>query len=122
MTNEPTDEAATLSIGSRLRLRGGYDMEPKWLSGKSEVLGTLTRMIPGQNDKPAAVVELDEPLSVDGIEGRIVLLELRYVGAKWTNEGVVHVELCDFEPAHETWRNRRQGLWVESHASYDNIG
>jgi hypothetical protein len=35
--------------------------------------------------------------------------------------GTVHLELCDFEPEDRPWKTRRQGTWVESHASYTRI-
>jgi len=108
--------------GDRIRLSGGYDMEPEWLGGHDAVMGSLAAFIPGQNREPAALVQLDHPLEVQGITGERIVLELRYVGATWTDEGVVHVELCDFEPEAKTWSARRQGKWVESHATYTKLG
>ena len=110
-----------LKVGDRVRLFGGYDQEPAWLSWREAVRGTLASFIPGQNEEPAAVLRLDEPLTAEGAAGDIVVLELRYVGARWENHGVVHVELCDFDPEPKTWSERRQGRWVESHASYEKM-
>jgi hypothetical protein len=107
-----------LHVGDRLRLYGGYDMEPRWLNGKETLTGKCVAFIKGQNKQPAAVVELDEPISFDDITGKTVVLELRYVGASWTKSEVVHVELCDFIPEDKAWKDRAQGVWVESHASY----
>lgn len=106
-----------LFIGDRVRLSGGYDMEPKWLQGRDHYLGTVSRFIPGQNETPALVVELDSRVSVGGITGNVMVLELRYVGAQWAGTNYVHLELCDFEPEAKPWRDRRQGKWVESHAT-----
>ena len=113
--------AGILSVGDRIRLSGGYDFEPKWLQGKSELFGMAVKFIPGQNENPAAVIELDEPISVDGIEGRTVVLELRFLGATWGTTETVHIELCDFVPEDKAWQQRRQGKWVESHATYARI-
>lgn len=107
-----------IKVGDKIELWGGYDQEPRWLSGKNHCVGEVERFIPGQNKEKAMVVRLDAPITVDNITGNIVVLELRYVGAKWIGEGVAHVELCDFEPEEKTWKNRRQGAWVESHASF----
>jgi hypothetical protein len=107
-----------LHVGDRLRLYGGYDMEPHWLNGKETFTGKCVAFIKGQNKQLAAVVELDEPISFDDITGKTVVLELRYVGASWTKSEVVHVELCDFIPEDKAWKDRAQGVWVESHASY----
>jgi hypothetical protein len=110
-----------LRIGDRVRLGGGYDMEPKWLNGKEHYTGTVEAFIPGQNDTPAAIVELDEVAVCDDTRGSIVVLELRYVDAMWTSSEAVHVELCDFVPEAKSWNNRKQGKWVESHARYEKI-
>lgn len=113
--------ADSLVPGDRLLLSGGYDMEPQWLGGASSLTGRLTAFIPGQNEPAAAVVKLDKPLDAMGVSGDFVVLELRYVGAAWKSDGVVHVELCDFEPPAIAWSKRRQGKWMESHASYSKI-
>jgi hypothetical protein len=106
-----------LQPGDRVKLFGGYDMDPEWLCGKNEHTGTLIRFMPGQNPKPAAVVRLDAPLTVQGVTGEFLVLELRFVGARWKDGETVHVELCDFDPEPITWKDRRRGKWVEAHAS-----
>lgn len=106
-----------LCVGDRLTIGGGYDQEPEWLSGNGSVTGTLVSFIPKRNEK-AAVVQLDEPLTAKGVTGVIVVLSLRYVGATWGPTETVHVELCDFLPESKPWEDRRQGAWVESHATY----
>lgn len=111
-----------MKLGDRLRLFGGYDPRPEWLGEGGEVVGTLEDFIPGQNREPAALVRLDTPIEVEGTGGAVLVLELRYVGASWAEEGIVHVELCDFEPERKRWQDRRQGRWVESHASYERLG
>ncbi len=104
-----------------MHLSGGYHFEPAWLSGKASVEGTVAEFIPGQNETPAAVVKLDEPLTTEGVTGDVLVLELRYVGAKWEDTGTVHIELCDFAPEPKRWQDRRQGKWVESHATYQRL-
>lgn len=111
----------TLKVGDRVRLSGGYDMEPKWLAGQDYYLGTVEEFIPGQNQNQAAVVKLDNAITFDDMTGDIVVLELRYVGARWKQKETVHIELCDFMPEAASWKSRKQGKWVESHASYAKI-
>jgi hypothetical protein len=106
------------SIGDRVCLNGGYDFEPQWLGGKSQVQGTITDFIPGQNDTPAIIVRLDAPISMDDVSGEIVILELRYEREEWRDRNTVHVEVCDFVPEPMAWQFRRQGRWVESHATF----
>jgi hypothetical protein len=72
--------------------------------------------------RAAAVVRLDEEVTVGEVAGSIVVLELRYADAMWTPEGIAHVELCDFEPEPTASGDRRRGRWVESHASYRRLG
>lgn len=104
-----------LSVGDRLRLSGGYEIDPPWLHGQQHRTATVTRFIPGQNDAPAVVAHLDSPITSDQLTAHIVVLELRYEGASWGEENTVHIELCDFEPEPKTWKDRRQGKWIEAH-------
>ena len=104
-----------------MRLNGGYDLELPWLAGASHVDGMIEAFIPGQNKTPAAVVHLDRTLVTENASGDRAVLELRFGGATWTDTQTVHVELCNFVPDHETWAKRRQGVWVESHASYQRL-
>jgi hypothetical protein len=110
-----------LAIGDRVRLSGGYDMNPKWLSGNDAYMGTVSRFIPGQNQVPAAVVKLDKKIAFDGTVGDVVVLELRYKGGSWKSRETVHIELCDFEPDSVAWESRQQGQWIESHASFEKV-
>lgn len=110
-----------LTVGDRLRLGGGYDWNPPWLQGQQHCMATITRFIPGQNDAPAVVAHLDAPISIDEVTGRVVVLELRYKGAMWESANTVQIELCDFEPEAKTWKERRQGKWIESHATYEKL-
>ena len=112
-----------LVVGDRVRLFGGYDMVPTWLGDRDEVFGVVERFIPGQNEQPAVIVRLDEELTVGEVTGEVVVLELGHLGTDWsTPEPRIHVELCDFEPEPRRWQERRQGAWVESHASYQLLG
>lgn len=113
-------------VGARISVSGGYDFEPAWLDGSHHFAGTVCKWIAGQIDKRACVVELDEAITATGDvrgkreerTGRFLVLELRYVGQEWEDEGTVHVELCHTEPADASWLDRDPGVWVESHATY----
>jgi hypothetical protein len=107
-----------MTIGDRVLVSGGCEIEPDWLSGRSGCHATLLKFIPGQNDGTAAVVHFDQPVTAKGITGAYAVLELRYAGATWnTPNETVHIELCDFIPRDVRWQDRRQGKWVESHAT-----
>ncbi len=98
-------------------------MTPAWLAGGKGYFGTLERFIPGQNDNPAALVHFDEPVTAGGVVGVYAVLELRHEGGTWNaSKETVHVELCDFVPEDRRWQGRRQGKWVESHATVTLAG
>ena len=110
-----------LQLGDRIRIGGGYDAGSTWLPEGESRDATLVRFIPGQNKTPAGVFKLDTPITAEGMTGDIVVLELRYVGAKWGPSKTVHVELCDFTPEPKTWQERRRGKWVEDHATCQRL-
>lgn len=110
-----------LTVGDRLRLSGGYDWNPSWLQEQKHRTATITGFIPGQKDAPAVVAHLDTPISVDEVTGQVVVLELRNQGSSWDRTNTVHIELCNFEPEAKAWKDRRQGKWIESHATYEKL-
>jgi hypothetical protein len=107
-----------LQVGDKIELSGGYDYDPLYLKNPpaSKRSGTVIQFINGQNDTPAAVVKLDQRISGEKVTGDIVILELRHVGQTWQEPTPVHIELCDFMPEDKTWKDRRQGEWVEAAA------
>lgn len=118
-----------LTAGDRVVVYGGYDMDPAWLAiSPTGYSGEVVEFIPGQNDERAAVIALDEELllpagagAVEGkeVRGRFLVLDLGQVGADWsTMTPRVHVELCDERPEPKRGQDRRQGAWIESHATY----
>ena len=122
-------DAHVLAIGDRVIVDGGYDMEPAWLAASaSGYAGSVIDFIPGQNDRPAAVIALDNELVLPNgagavrdreVRGRYIVLELGHVGTSWsTPRPRVHVELCVEAPPRVRWQDRPRGAWVESHASY----
>jgi hypothetical protein len=109
----------TLQIGDKVELSGGYDYDPLYLKNPpaSKRTGTVIQFIKGQNKNPAAVVKLDQTISGQKITGDIAILELRYEGQTWKEPSPVHIELCDFIPENKTWKERKQGEWIEAAAT-----
>src|SRR5450432_777637 len=70
----------SLQIGDRLLVAGGYADKPEWLGNGSGFLGRLISFIPSDTETPSAVVQLDEPITVQDARGDILVLALRYVG------------------------------------------
>lgn len=108
-----------LQIGDKIELAGGYDYDPIYLKNPpaKDRKGTVIQFIKGQNDEPAAVVKLDQKISGEKVTGDIAVLELRHVGQTWQEPTPVHIELCDFIPEDKTWKDRKQGEWIEAAAS-----
>lgn len=98
--------------------RGGYQ-------------GRVLDFIPGQNEKSAAVIELDDEIVLPAgagasvgkeVRGHFLVLELAWQGTDWTSRPTrIHVEFCDFRPDSKRWQDRRRGVWVESHAIYEIV-
>jgi hypothetical protein len=109
-------QARRIAPGTRVYVSGGYDTPPRWLSGARGYAGVVTSFIAGQNVLPAMVVRLDQAITVDGLSGDYVVLELRHSATVWSEGAIAQVELCDFIPENKRWQERRQGTWVESHA------
>lgn len=112
-------QTGILAVNDRIWISGGYEMAPEWLGGRNGYFGTVKSFIHGQNDTSAAVVILDEKITAKNVTGDILVMELRWVGAKWGDCGVVHLELCNTLPENKPWKERKQGKWIESHASYE---
>lgn len=108
-----------LKVGDKIELSGGYNYDPLFLKNPpaSKRSGTVIKFIKGQNESQAAVVKLDQVISGEKITGDIVVLELRYVGQTWQEPTPVHIELCDFMPEDKTWKDRKQGEWIEAAAT-----
>ena len=107
-----------MRVGDRVFLSGAYD-HPGWLQGGPGYAGTLERFIPGHNEgDSSAVVRLDAALTLEGVTGFYVVLDLRYVGVSWEADEVIgSVELCAFVPEALPVRERRRGTWVQTHAT-----
>jgi hypothetical protein len=116
-----TGTGRALRVGDRIRVFGGYAADPPWLHGGVGYLGTVEGFIPeGEADvQLAAVVRLDEDITVDSVRGQVVVLHLAWLGTDWaTLRPRVHVDLCDFDLSSLGWQERPHGAWAESHATY----
>ncbi|RXK86883.1 hypothetical protein [Filimonas effusa] len=117
--NVKTKLKQPLQVGDKIELSGGYNSDPLFLKNPpaSKRCGTIIKFIKGQSESLAAVVKLDQKFSGEKVTGDIVILELRYTAQTWQEPTPVHIELCDFMPDDNTWRNRKKGEWIEAAAS-----
>ncbi|MCK5415998.1 hypothetical protein KAI92_01055 [Candidatus Parcubacteria bacterium] len=109
-----------IKINDKIELFGGYDYNPLFLKNPpaQSRTGKVIKFIPGQNKNTAIVIELDEEISGEKITGKYIVLETRYEDQNWQQNRPVHIELCDFFPEDKTWKERKQGEWIEATASY----
>lgn len=125
----------SLSVGDRVRVFGGYDMDPAWLAADAGGYeGRVLRFVrrPGDGRPPAAVVALDRELvlpegagaTTDPVRGGFLVLLLGHVGTDWATPAPrIHVTLCQSPPDQLPWTATEEGSawWVESHATYSII-
>ena len=115
-------EGRELEVGDRVRVSGGYGMDPPWLAGGHGYTGEVVAFMPGENAPLSALVLLDEELMIPNALGRWAVLSLDHQGATWAESRPrVHVEICDSRPSIVAPRFRVPGIRVESHATYDVI-
>jgi hypothetical protein len=116
-----------LQPGDRIRLFGGYDMDPPWLRDRDCHYATVLKFFDNGIEKRkgderlSAVIEFDEPLSFEGLEGKYGVITGRWEGQKWERKGVVHVDLVDREISDSSELTKDSSRWMESHASYECI-
>jgi hypothetical protein len=63
-----------INVGDRVKLLGGYHMEPKWLHGGDGYPVIIIDFL----ENSAALIEFEEEIEFDGFTGKYGLLELRY--------------------------------------------
>jgi hypothetical protein len=112
--------SAPILTGARVRIWGGYDIEPHWLAehdARSGVLGTVVRFLAvARSVHKEAIVRLDRPLAVGDTIGDYVVLRLRDRLAHWSGGESVTIELCELEPNTRFMRHRERGVIVETAA------
>jgi len=116
-------------IGDKVFVTGGYDFA-EWLMGgegyTGEAVGFLSE---GNVQKKGLVLDLGNEVTIGKVTGRYLILSLRYVGATWEDEGIVHVVIAASIPDDTGWTwdfqtepDPEQGFeWVEAAASYKVI-
>jgi hypothetical protein len=108
-----------LSVGDRVKIDGGYDIDPSWLQGGGGYEGIIEDFLTRHDGRGMdALVRLAAPVTLKGVTGSLVLLSLRYESAKWEGRPTVHVVLCSELPREPDFlKDATRFAWVESHAS-----
>jgi hypothetical protein len=116
-----------VNIGDRLRLSGGYDMNPQWLQGRNEYYARVVAFLennkkrPSLSERKSTLIEFDEPIEFEDLAGKFGLLDLRHVGQVWENTGSVQVFLLKEKINSIEERNQESSRWMESHATYEVV-
>jgi len=116
-----------LEPGNRIRLFGGYDMDPRWLKERACYYATVLKFFDNRIEKRkgderlSAVIEFDELVSFEGLQGKYGVILGRWEGQRWEKKGVVHVHLVDREVSDASEITKANSRWMESHASYECI-
>jgi hypothetical protein len=82
-----------LQQGDRVRVTGGYDMEPQWLAHRPDGhVGTVQGFIEDSNGEPAAVIALDGEIALtstagEPLRGRFLLLTFAWTEMNWSTPG-----------------------------------
>jgi hypothetical protein len=111
----------------KIKLYGGYDMNPPWLKDRECHFATVLRFIDNKIEKRknderlSAVIEFDNEFEFNGLKGKFGIIMGRWEGQKWETKGVVHVYLLEYEIMAKDEMTQENSRWVESHASYETI-
>jgi len=102
-------------------------MDPPWLREHDSFHATVLKFFDNNienrkgDERLSAVIEFDDPLSFDGLEGKYGVILGRWEGQKWEKKGVVHVHLLDREISGPSEITKDNSRWMESHASYECV-
>jgi hypothetical protein len=116
-----------LKPGDRIKLFGGYDMDPRWLKDRDCYYATVLKFFDNKIEKRkgderlSAVIEFDDLVTFEGLQGKYGVILGRWEGQLWERKGVVHVHLIDREVSDSSEITKDNSRWMESHASYECI-
>ena len=108
-----------LRAGRRMCVWGGYEPAPEWLAGGVGYFGAFVEFVPGGRGGRAAVVRLDRSISVGGVTGQLIVIELRDPETGWRSGETVAVDLCDAGLCDAGPLRRGRRVTVESHATVE---
>ncbi|MGC1374991.1 MAG: hypothetical protein WA821_02130 [Anaerolineales bacterium] len=116
-----------MKTGDRVKLSGGYDMEPPWLRGGNGYFATALGFLDNNDERRAGdgglsvLIEFDEVIEFGGLSGKYGLLDLRYTNQPWEVSGPVHVTLLDHKIQSIEEKTKDSSRWMESHAVYQVV-
>ena len=118
-----------LKVGDRIKVSGGYDMDPPWLKGGSGYIAVVTGFFDNNIEKRegdsaiSASIEFENEVEYKGINGKYGFLLGRYEGQTWDAENHgEHVHISSVPINSNTDIKEELSVWAESHASYKIIG
>jgi hypothetical protein len=116
-----------LQVGDRIKLSGGYDMDPPWLKGGSgyyaKVIGFFDNNIDKRkgDERLSASIEFEEELEHRGFSGKYGFMLGRWEGQLWETSGTVHVHISNVPINNSSDITKENSIWAESHAHYERV-
>lgn len=114
-----------LKIGDRIRITGGYDMNPPWLNGGSGYDGVVTGFFENEIQKRhgdsaiSVAIEFDNEIECKGVKAKYGYLLTRYADQIWESENHgIHVYLSKLPISNSADILSKDLIWAESHAGY----
>lgn len=114
-----------LKVGDRIKLSGGYDMDPPWLKGGNGYYAKVTGFFDNGIEKRkgderlSASIEFEEELEFKGFCGLYGFMLGRWEGQKWETSGTVHVHISNEPINNSSDITKSNSIWAESHAHYE---
>lgn len=117
-----------LRIGDRIKLSGGYDMDPPWLKGGDGYFAKVTGFFDNEIEKRkgderlSASIEFDTEVEHKGIAGKYGFMLGRWENQTWDSSGTVHIHISTVPITSAKDITRDNSVWAESHAYYETVG
>ena len=116
-----------LQVGDRIKVSGGYDMDPPWLKGGSgyyaTIIGFFDTMIEKRkgDERLSVSLEFEEEVEHKGFSGKYGFMLGRWEGQRWETTGTVHVHISNVPIHNASDITEENSIWAESHAQYKQV-
>jgi hypothetical protein len=113
-----------LKVGDRIKLSGGYDMNPPWLKGGSGYLAGFFDNDIGKrkgDERLSASIEFETEMEHQGFKGKYGFILGRWESQEWETSGTVHCHIATIPITKSQDITENNSVWAESHAHYEVV-
>ncbi|HSG42267.1 MAG TPA: hypothetical protein VLA72_03850 [Anaerolineales bacterium] len=116
-----------LKVGDRIKLSGGYDMNPPWLKGGSGYLAKVTGFFDNDigkrkgDERLSASIEFETEMEHQGFKGKYGFILGRWESQEWETSGTVHCHIAAIPITKSQDITENNSVWAESHAHYEVV-